>query len=99
MARVAQQTATMERIPPKRRRGRRRGERQVAVLGTQDLFELLGCSDIDALLARLKDLGDQELRQRLRRTKARQRSDYNLPEEMRERAREIADASSGWVGK
>ena len=26
-------------------------------------------------------------------------SDYNLPEEMRPRAREIADAASSWVGK
>jgi hypothetical protein len=90
----------MERIPPRRRRGgRRKSERQVAVLGTQDLFELLGCSEINVLLARLKELGIKSYVSGYGERRHVSVSDYNLPEEMRERARGIADKSSGWVGK
>jgi hypothetical protein len=90
----------MERILPKRRRGgRRKGEQRVAVLGNQDLFELLGCTDIDVLLQRLAEFG---IHSHVSGWDARRFvavTTHNLPEQMRERAFEIADASSGWVGR
>jgi hypothetical protein len=90
----------MERIIPKRRRGgRRKGEQRVAVLGAADLFNLLGCGDIATLLAQLDDLGVQRYVSGYGDRKHVSVSDYDLPEGLRERAREIAAASSGWVGK
>jgi hypothetical protein len=90
----------MERILPRRGRGgRRKGERRVAVLGNQDRFELLGCNDIDVLLRMLKELGVHPYVSGWNERRFVCVSDYNLPEEMRERAREIAAGSSGWVGK
>ena len=69
------------------------------MLGNQNLFDLLGCNDIDVLLQMLRELG---VCLHVSRWDARRFvavcSD-NLPEQMRERAFEIAEASSGWVGK
>lgn len=93
-------TSRMDRIVPKRRRGgRRKGEQRVAVLGTEDLYQLLGCSDVDSLLAKLKELGVGPYVSGYNDRRHVSVSDYELPEGMRERAREIAQASSGWVGK
>jgi hypothetical protein len=90
----------MERIPPKRRRGgRRKGEQASAVLGNEDLFELLGCNDIDALLRALTDLGVEPHVSGWDARRFVAVTTHDLPEQMRERAFEIAAASSGWVGK
>jgi hypothetical protein len=100
IANVAKQTLGMERIPPRRRRGgRRKGERHVAVLNTADLFELFGCNDINVLLAMLGELGVKRYVAGYAAQRVVIVSDYKLPEEMRARAKEIATASSGWVGE
>ena len=44
-------------IPKRRRGGRRKGERHVFVLGTEDLFKLFECCDVATLLAKLASIG------------------------------------------
>ena len=69
------------------------------MLGNEDLFELLGCNDVDVLLRMLTDLdvwphvSGWDARRFVAITTD------QLPEQMRARAFEIAAASSGWVGK
>ncbi len=80
------------------RGGRRKGERRVAVRGTDDLFKLFNCRDVDTLLATLDQLrvhahvsgfGEQRLVAVV---------DHQVPVELREHAVQIAEAASGWVG-
>ena len=92
-------TPAMKPMPPRRTRGgRRNGEGRVAVLGNQDLFVLLGCNDIDALLAKLSAIGVQPHVCGWNAQRFVAVSDYQLPDELRQRAFEITEASSGWVG-
>ena len=77
----------------------RKGERRVAVLGNDDLFELLDCDDIDVLLLRLSELGVYPHVSGWDAQRFVEVSDKQLPEELRARAFEIAEKSSGWVGK
>jgi hypothetical protein len=89
----------MERIPPKRRRGgRRKGEKRVAVLGTANLFELFQCSDVDVLLLNLQELGVYSYVSGWGAQRHVIVSDYDLPTQLRARAIEIAERSSIWVG-
>jgi hypothetical protein len=48
-------------VPPKlrtrRRNGRRKGEKPVKVYGTEQLFEMFQCNDVDVLLEKLAALG------------------------------------------
>ena len=100
MADGSQQTHAMKPMPPRRTRGgRRKGERRVVVLGNQDLFELLGCNDIDVLLVKLSAIGVQPHVCGWNEQRFVAVSDYQLPDELRQRAFEITDASSGWVGE
>ena len=99
MAKGSQQTLGMDRVIPRRRQIRRKGKQRVAVLGTECLFKLLDCNDIDVLLAKLKELGIKSYVSGYGDRRHVSVSDHNLPEEMQERARKIARASGGWVGK
>src|SRR4029450_2977364 len=88
----------MDRLIPRRRGMRRKGERSVAVLGTEDLFKLLDCYDIDALLARLDELGVHRYVSGYGERRHVSVSDDNLPEEMRERGRSRRHRAAG-LGK
>ena len=90
----------MERpvLPKRGRGGLHKGEKRVAVLGTQDLFKLFECGDVDVLLAKLREVGIDRYVTGWNENRHVIVSDYDLPEEMRERARQIARESSTWVG-
>ena len=81
------------------RGGHRKGEKRVAVLGNKELFKLFECDDVDVLLHKLKALEIKRYLSGWNEERVLIVSDYDLPEEMRERAREIARELSTWVGK
>ena len=76
----------------------RKGERSVAVLGPDELYTLLDCTDFDVLLAKLRELGVHGHVSGYGDRRHVSVVDHQLPEAT-PRAREIAAASSTWVGK
>ena len=61
-----------------------------------ELFELFQCNDIDVLLAKLDAVAVHRYVSGWHQTRFVCVSDYDLPMEMRARAIEIAEPSSGW---
>jgi hypothetical protein len=80
------------------RGGRRKGEKRVAVLGNRQLFELFECNDLDTLLVKLSAFDIRAHVNGYGDNRAAFVSDYQLPEAMRERARETASRDDGWLG-
>jgi len=80
------------------RGSRRKGEKRVAVLGNRELFKFFECNDVDVLIQKLKALGIRRYISGWNEGRVVIVSDYDLLEEMRARARQIAAKSSSWFG-